>query len=203
MLGFWFSKHDLELLDDPIPDSLYCRPCRQKHTPLDLEGNNNAASVDTLSSTAQNSSEQDIVVTSEPTPHHRVSCTNALHRESFNITTEVDRCDLWKNVVKTLDKSPEVARPSNEEVATEGVTTATDGGWGHGERAWHPTLTVEASRTLCTLEECENEADSPVFPDYDEVSSPKQQGLGVASPLYQGRFHPSAPHEPSYQSTAV
>ena len=29
LIGFAFSKHDLDLLDDPIPDSLYCWHCRR------------------------------------------------------------------------------------------------------------------------------------------------------------------------------
>lgn len=227
LLGFWFSKHDIELLDDPIPDALYCKPCRDKHSkskPLDLEGN---PSIDTLASSTQCSSQD--VVTSEPTSNPGNVCPR--HRlDSFNITTEVDRCDLWRNMVKSLDTSPEVSRAPEDEVDGVGPLT-TEGVRGYNERAWHPS--DPNYHTLGTLEECENEMDSPSqespsmpkfgsvpSPSYAGVTSPLRHGAvtqgvaspflhrGVASPLapsseYHEHWHPSVPHEPWSSTTHV
>lgn len=208
-MGFWFSKHDLELLDDPIPDALYCKPCRDKQRrskPLDLEGN---PSIDTLASSSQSS--QDVAaVTSEPMP-----CTNGSRHsrlDSFNISTEVDRCDLWKNMVKRLDTSPEVTRPPGEGVGQYAMTTEEVGGY--EERVCHPSLALDTNR-LSTLEECENEMDSPALlaspstPKFEGVSSPNYEGV-ASPPQYHEHWHPNGPHEPwsstapeGYHSTAV
>lgn len=210
----------MELLDDPIPDSLYCKPCRDKNgksKPLDLEGN---PSIDTFASSTQ-CSLQEVVLTSEPMP---VTACNQHRLDSFNISTEVDRCDLWRNMVKRLDSSPEVARGPEEEVG--GVCPVTTEGAGDcNEREWHPSLTFDNKhRTLGTLEECENEMespaqDSPSMPKFGSFSSPSY--VGAASPppsnggvtpssRYHERWRPNAPHEPwygtvpvPYQSTAV
>lgn len=187
LLGFWFSKHDLELLDDPIPDTLYCRPCRDKQAKtktLDLEGN---GSFDTLASSSPNGSTKDVAIISEPAP-----CTAAQRESSFNITTEVDRCDLWKNMVKTMDMPPTVGRTqsgSEGRVEEEGEgkehTDIAMETVGNREGAWHP-LALNTNRTGCildTLEECENEIDTP-------VQSCSEMGSVIPSPSYNEHSEP-------------
>ena len=227
LLGFWFSKHDLELLDDPIPDSLYCRPCRDKQTgtkALDLEGN---GSYDTLDSSSPNISTKDVAIVCDAPP------STGQQESNFNITTEVDRCDLWKNMVKTMDTPPTIGRAQSssedqleEGVEHTGVAMETVRNW--EEWARNPSLTLNTNRcALDTLEECENEMDTPVLsmpnykgvgselgyhepysehsePSYHEHSEPSYHEHG--DPPYHEHWSHSEPHEHlglAYQSTAV
>ncbi len=58
LLGFFISKHDLELLDDPVPDFLYSRCCRAKKSRpahFDPESNGSTDTFPPSGSTTQSS----------------------------------------------------------------------------------------------------------------------------------------------------
>lgn len=104
LAGFLFLKHDLEILDDPIPDKLYCKRFvhhidQQKATE---EGN------DLIEREEEAKSDQ---VRSPPVLKQRDS--------NFNLTREVDKCDLWKNMVRRLD----APMPSPRRKARHGVSS--------------------------------------------------------------------------------
>lgn len=199
LLGFCFSKHDMELLDDPIPDTLYCKPCRTKQKALDLEGNE---SVDTLGSSAQGSS-QDVVVTSEPLPLQ--NCSHDGHKEgSFNITHEVDKCDLWKHMVKDLAAplpSPKRESDGRHFRGAYQFTDATE--MKADESVWHPAG-IDTSRSLFTLEECDTDLESQTqLPSYMSNSSPPYDAV-VSSPIahaQHGQWERTEPHEPVFSSS--
>lgn len=189
LLGFCFSKHDIELLDNPIPDSLYCRPCDPKtlsHSSpraIDLEGGAGVESVDTLDRGSAHCSTDNMLVTSEPKSVAASGRSNGYHRkqriDSFNITEEVDRCDLWKNLVK-LD----APLPSPREVpkfhigGVVGTQSSTDHSGPHEGVRHHSSISAEPNRTLCTLEECDTDLESQSqVPDYESVGSPRYVSL--------------------------
>lgn len=158
LLGFVFSKHDLDLLDDPIPDSLYCKPCRSKEPRVIRPDLESKGSQDTLSNITHLFTDDDIdgTVTSEPL-HMNGNCTRGgadgivrqqEREESFNLTHEVDQCDLWKNMVKNLD----APLPSPQSMAVRGE----GGRGGGGEHVW----TVNEVGALDTLEECDTDLES-------------------------------------------
>lgn len=196
LLGFCFSKHDIELLDNPIPDALYCRPCKaqpQSRSPraIDLEGGE-GGSVDTfgLGGSSGHCSTDNMLVTSEPTSTsaaHVATANPGIPRkqrtDSFNITHEVDSCDLWKNLVK-LD-APLPSPRETPKFHIGGVVQSTDtmehatlgdggvGAWHHHHHHHHPSAAAEENRTLCTLEECDTDLESQSqLPDYENISSP-------------------------------
>lgn len=221
LLGFCFSKHDLDLLDDPFPESLYCRPCRdkqQRSKPLDLNLHiNNNSSVDTLGSSTQCSTQEDVAVTLEPKPgglaadadHHQHVCLQ--YDDDFNITHEVDKCDLWKNMVRSHDTPSR--KPLTSSTSTSGSSST--GGHTHPDTiemavplrqyetgGWHHTMDPQ-SRTLCTLEECDTDLESQAqLPDYESASSQVASPLMPSSQSKQwGGSNGSAPtHKPSYTS---
>lgn len=215
LLGFCFSKHDLELLDDPLPDALYCRPCRDKHRrskPLEIEG----TSVDTLGSSTQCSA-QDVAVTLEPTADQSHVCPH--QTDSFNITHEVDKCDLWKNMVKSLDAPLPSPRETSNVSHMQADSTATTT-LGYSDGAWHHSVAMDTNRTLGTLEECDTDLESQTqLPDHESVTSPQNMPSphfgGVALPKYaeldSGAHEPvlsgtSPPYQSrlvAYQSTSV
>ncbi len=98
LLGFCFARNDLEVLDDSLPENLYCKKCTKKSSEKNLEEG------------SSNSDEVDCVVCEEPSATNdilspsRISQRTERHSASeFNITQEVDKCDIWKTVVKDLD----------------------------------------------------------------------------------------------------
>ena len=205
----------MELLDDPIPDALYCKPCRRdkhgKSKPFDLEGNHSVD--DTLASSTQCSS-QDIVSNSEPASHPgnaHADYSRQQRIDSFNISTEVDRCDVWRNMVKRLETSPEVTKPPEEETDVFGRPATTKGVASYEERGWNPLFNDPAHRTLSTLEECDNEAESPAqdtpsMPKFEigspGVTSPPQSGGVVLPPQHHKHWQANGPHEPWPSATA-
>ena len=156
LLGFFFSKHDLELLDEPIPNFLYSKCCRtNQQKSKDLEGN---LSLDTLGESSSHSSGQDLLaVTSEPLSHqHNLQDS---HKDDFNITHEVDKCDLWKNMVKNLDAPLPSPRCNDKVKLEEGYSRGT---------AWMGCVGVGGE--LDTLEECDTDVESTVqLPDNEKV----------------------------------
>lgn len=77
LVGWCFPKRDLLILDDPIPDKLYC----QRKSTCCEEGRDPEKGIDELDG--------------------RVASADT----DINITREVDRCDLW-HMVHKLDKEP-------------------------------------------------------------------------------------------------
>ena len=195
LLGFCFSKHDIELLDNPIPDSLYCKPCRLKPKPsreLDLEMAGNG-SVDTLGSSAHCSA-NDVLVTSEPLPgtgnHGNHHAPRKQRTDSFNITHEVDSCDLWKNLVK-LD-APLPSPRETPKFHIGGVYHAADAAPDHmgGVASSAPTRhhpLAEGNRTLGPLEECDTDLESQSqLPDYESITTPCYTSLQSPRDASQG-----------------
>ena len=190
LLGFCFSKHDLDLLDNPIPDSLYCRPCKPHPTSdpthssprtLDLEGG--SGSVDTFgNNSSTHCSTSDMPVTSEPIPAALAATNPHMHRkqrvDSFNITHEVDSCDLWKNLVKLDAPLPSPRETPKFHIGSPATTTDTSSDFTDGGRgAWHRP-SAECNLTLGTLEECDTDLESQSqLPDYESITSPRYVSL--------------------------
>ena len=114
LLGFIFSKHDLGLLDEPIPDKLYCKRFREQESRCDHGSAEEglAGSDETIDGPAAEEDHTDDnleeVVTSEPLSE-TYNARNPLFNnrgQSFNISQEVNKCDLWKNMMKKLDAPP-------------------------------------------------------------------------------------------------
>ena len=162
LLGFAFSKHDLELLDDPIPDSLYCRKCRQKN--LTKMGLSQGSSKDSVSDSYDIEACRDFPVTVEPVASNGSIPSESHNKlnDSFNLTREVDKCDIWKNMVKTLD-----AAPGSGNEHWHSVDAGRESGVGNGNKMW--LVTDSDYRELGTLEECDTDLEAcPVSTSADE-----------------------------------
>lgn len=119
ILGFFFPHGDLELLDNPLPKKLYCRRFREESPTKDIEVGLEETDNDALDSESQ-PIEMNEIMTSEPeTGDQNLSARNALFgankSSEFNITEEMDNCDLWKNLVKNYDAPPQSPRQKNNE----------------------------------------------------------------------------------------
>ena len=116
-LGFCFTRKDLEVLDDPLPERLYCkrcrgRGCRKKHYDVNVEEGSTSDDVDVCGSgvIAEEPSADDQHLSS------RHPSNNTDRRSSeFNFTQEVDKCDAWKTVVKDLDVPYSSPRRTHDE----------------------------------------------------------------------------------------
>lgn len=91
-MGWIFPAKDLEILDDPIPDKLYCG--RNNCTPLKLKGYKSHANEEL--SEIENGIEIQIEDKQQPPA--------ADGDGPFNITKEMNNCDLWKHMVSNLEK---------------------------------------------------------------------------------------------------
>ena len=137
--------------------------------PLDMEKNE---SLDTVESSAR-SSIHDISVTAS---YDHVSTDVLISKqefvdqhqeeESFNLTHEVDKCDLWKNMVKNLDAPPCSLRTKTS--STNHETAGTD-------FQQHP---LDNDRKLFTLEECDTDL---------EMQTPLENSEGMKS-MYDGAW---------------
>ncbi len=101
LLGFCFPRTDLQVLDDPLPDNFYCKRC-EVHAKKCAEK--------TMEEGSSNSDEVDIGICEEPSstdvvllPSHALKRKERRSASEFNITQEMDKCDVWKTVVKDLD----------------------------------------------------------------------------------------------------
>ena len=154
LLGFMFSKHDLELMDDPIPDSLYCKPCWKKPPE-----NSKPPTTDVESRGSDYSLLEVPAVTTEPVSidGYSVNVSSLIHQKSFNITHEVDQCDLWKNMVKNLDSPLPSAKSKHSR-----------GGREQRERWSINDADVDYRRALCPLEEVDTDLEScPISATWD------------------------------------
>ena len=126
MLGFCFPHRDLNLLDDPLPKELYCRRFREEGPSKDAESGE--AGLEESEDHTDNGEvppiELNKAVTSEPmgeeggAPSARNALFGVKGDSSFNITQEMDKCDLWRNMVKTYDAPPQSPRRSGAPVIT-------------------------------------------------------------------------------------
>jgi anion exchange protein len=98
LVGWFFPERDLQILDDPIPESLYCgRPCSpSKMKKKRYRSNKTSGDV-----------EKDV--------EKGVEEVDSSHNGGINISHEVNRCDLWQHMVHTLDKEPERCRKNLSE----------------------------------------------------------------------------------------
>ena len=124
LLGFCFPHSDLELLDDPLPSKLYCRRFRETSPTKDIEVGLEEPDGDIADGESQPVNLNGTAITSEPRGQRdeeeeeeedgEPSARNALFGvkgdSDFNITQEMDNCDLWKNLVKTYDAPPSSPR---------------------------------------------------------------------------------------------
>ena len=90
VVGWLFPKGDLDILDEPIPDSLYCIKCRRRQ--YDIE--KGPLEEDEVSSEAKESEEAPQQQQQQPSIEH------------VNISEEMDRCHLWKHTLRKLDAEP-------------------------------------------------------------------------------------------------
>jgi hypothetical protein len=94
LAGFIFRWSDLEILDDPIPERLYCQHFRQKnHTPnlTELEGGGEGEESD---------------LDDKPEASNRTRKKHAppsKRKSDINMTQAVDNSGIWKNMVRKLD----------------------------------------------------------------------------------------------------
>ena len=121
LLGFCFPHGNLNLLDDPLPKELYCRRFHEQgedSLSKDVETGLEETDGDAVTGESE-PIEINEVVNSEPTAaDENLSVRNALFEVkgdySFNITQEMDNCDLWKNLIKNYDAPPQSPRRSSE-----------------------------------------------------------------------------------------
>lgn len=97
LVGWCFPKGDLELLDDPIPEQLYCRGKRKGDPEKSL-------------------TELEELRDSVDEEEKKVPNGGLAAEHNINITDEVNRCDLWKHMVRHLDKEPNAGSLRNRAV---------------------------------------------------------------------------------------
>ena len=97
-VGWIFPARDLEILDDPIPEKLYCgRNGKNSHNCCYNGGKEyNEDPEKGLEIKEQTDGAQENGINDEK------KCKDG----SLNITHEVNKCDLWKHMVHSLDKEP-------------------------------------------------------------------------------------------------
>ena len=178
LLGFAFSKHDLELLDDPIPDTLYCKRCRQKDATKSKVTDPEGSSKDSESYDLEEY--RNFPITVEPSGSNgsiNIKSAPSKLNDSFNLTREVDKCDLWKNMVKNYDApllSPNVVHRSCPGEFTRETN-------GSGGKIWFTT--DSDYRELEPLEECDTDLElCPISASADECRESDGQDRRV------GRF---------------
>jgi len=103
----------MEILDDPIPEKLYCKRFRDKgqETPKTLEA-------------AADEPDGDIDIDDKAS-----GGTRHLKKEEseFNMTQAVDKCHLWQNMVKNLDSPmPSPRRKARKRVPTQPTVVVTN-----------------------------------------------------------------------------
>lgn len=105
LVGWCFPKGDLDILDEPIPESLYCKCKRDCHRDIEkgpLEEESRESSAEAKETEADMSSTQQKV------------------EHDINITEEVDRCQLWRHMVHKLDNEPSAAASSKSQLRNRG-----------------------------------------------------------------------------------
>ena len=151
MLGFCFPHSDLELLDDPLPKELYCRRFREETPSKDIESG--AAGLEESDDHTDNGEIPPIVlneaVTSEPVgeegpPSARNALFGVKKDSDFNITQEMDKCDLWRNMVKNYDAPPQSPRRSAKGKGSAPIFTIEE----TGETQHQPISKPSACRRL-------------------------------------------------------
>ena len=102
LAGFFFSRKDLHILDDPIPEKLYCKRFREDGKKDIEEG-----------------AGHEIEGFDSPLPDRNGGVPQPVEKEpDINITQELDKTELWRNMVRHLD-SP---LPSPRRQARHGVS---------------------------------------------------------------------------------
>lgn len=121
LLGFCFPHGNLNLLDDPLPKELYCRRFREEDEgdlSKDVETGLEEAAVDAVTGESDLIEMNGVVTTEPATTDESLSARNALFGvkgdSNFNITQEMDNCDLWKNLIKNYDAPPQSPLRSSE-----------------------------------------------------------------------------------------
>ena len=84
LVGWCFPKGDLDILDEPIPESLYCKR-RRRHYDIE-KGPLEEEEVSSEAKESEEAPQQDI--------------------EHVNISEEMDRCQLWRHRMHQLDTEP-------------------------------------------------------------------------------------------------
>lgn len=154
LAGFFFSWRDLEILDDPIPAKLYCKAFRKDERKGSLKGlEEGEADIDSKEPGV------DEVDGGERGETRKVN--GNLPSKSFNMSQEVDRCDLWRNMIHNLDAPPPSPRK----------TTRRHGGAPVGTLAGIPEITVEREASMSQMGAGEEEVKF-------ELGEPSEQPSG-------------------------
>ncbi len=104
LVGWVFPAKDLEILDDPIPDKLYCgRRC----TPHKMASSSDSGANDTLDPEKGLEISEDL--DSKYLNESRRDIRKPSMDGSLNMTQEVNNCDLWRHMVGSMDKQPSSA----------------------------------------------------------------------------------------------
>ena len=95
LVGWVFPAKDLEILDDPIPEKLYCgRHCTPDR--IDCTGCCSKNGSDNSSDV-----ERGLTMTDDIDGKYEEK-----KQVDINITREMNNCDLWKHMVGTMDREP-------------------------------------------------------------------------------------------------
>ena len=101
LVGWVFPAKDLEILDDPIPEKLYCgRRC----TPHKMASSNDSGASDSADPEKGLEISEDL--DSKYLDESRRDAKKPSMDGSLNMTQEVNNCDLWRHMVGSMDKQP-------------------------------------------------------------------------------------------------
>ena len=102
--GFLFSRKDLHILDDPISEKLYCKRYRKDEKKEDVEEGTGKQTEGFNSQVSDKNGDIPQAVEKEP---------------NINITQELDKTDLWRNMVRHLNSPiPSPRRQARYHAAT-------------------------------------------------------------------------------------
>lgn len=101
LVGWCFPRRDLEILDDPIPEAFYCRKyCKSCTEDADDVESGKLIDYD------RQGEQKGTLTDSTKRRDHKGELESLKVQSKINISEEVDRCDLWKHMVRSLDKEP-------------------------------------------------------------------------------------------------
>ena len=106
LLGFCFTRKDLKVLDDPLPEKLYCKRCEvhvKKSSEKILEEGTCSTNSDEIDGFGNIVTEEPPAIDQNISPDHAQQRKERRSASAFNITQEVDKCEIWRTMVKDLD----------------------------------------------------------------------------------------------------
>lgn len=105
LVGWCFPRRDLEILDDPIPEAFYCR----KYCKLCEEDSDDVESgiLGDTDGLVDDKHAGESHTRSRTSDAHAGQLEGLKAQSKINITEEVDHCELWRHMVRSLDKEPD------------------------------------------------------------------------------------------------